>query len=237
MENEEEYQYKPLEEEDFDKKKFVKGYSELNGIGRSIETIVKDSANPQALRTAGKILHNNDEFYLENPKKLRFDLDDARKKGINGIDKYVSNNEDDFLGNLEEDDFKKISQNVTFNKSEEKKDKKYNDFSKLSGDYHEVSKIAESGNGIIPYLTKKVESRDDKEWLRTKFILSDDKYKETMFKAYVEYHSAKFTNAIKKEKTGSHVKTGLSLAKGNDKVLYHDFMAGMAYQNITAKAA
>lgn len=188
--------YNPLGEEDFDKDKFLQGYSEVQGLEKILKTLKEDALNPQAIQLAGKILHGNDNFYYSSGEQntARISVEQSLSEGQKGLEKYLSKNESKMLDHLSKEDYINLVQAVKLEKKDG--DENHNKLVSAQDEFNKFKDAIQDEQKTLKYLSEKIKKAP--KWAQAEFsrLNSNQRYAQLMMQSYGGFFQNKYAMAL-----------------------------------------
>lgn len=175
-----------------------KKYGVVEDISGTLETLAKDSTNPNTFMQLAETLGRPQNFYhgLTNPTlTARQDGEVYRKTKLSDLEAYVTSNTDQILETF--DDKKSLDLLLSLN-LEKAGIPEYDEFVAAVQKQKEIMQLAEGQGDIETYLAKNLSSEEDWRQTAASILNVNESYKTALLQGYLARDSKKSSDVIKK---------------------------------------
>jgi hypothetical protein len=223
--------YHPLGKQDYSENHFLKGMKRVKSLRASLEKILEDKENPQAIENASSIIYGDKSQLYKTGEPIRPLLESEIVSGKKGIEEYVSHNESKFLAQLEDKDYLSLVQGVKLNKIEGNEE-----HNQLVGVFEAYSKIQEASkdkDSIYRYIAEQIKKAPKSMQDQFARAYTNDNYLNLMFNSYFSVLSHNRKEVLEKADCKKLFTESMKASK--KKVEYHAAIAEVLYSKLEKK--
>ncbi len=192
-------------EGDFDRDKFVKTGKVYQDIGKWIQTIQKDSTNPDVMKKAGKTFYDNPSFYYQSGTNPRPRLEDTFSVLQDNRAEYAKEKYSKITEGFEDKQWLELVSSLPLYKNG---DKSHDEIVDAINEKRQVDEASSDPEKIIQFLSNKSKKFDDILRLEFQREVYNERYLKTLFGIYQRETSAKIGKMLYDE--NGDLKKGLA---------------------------
>jgi len=192
-------------EGDFNRDKFVKTGKIYQDMGKWIQTLQKDSTNPDVMKKAGKAFYENPDFYYQSGTSPRPRLEDTYPVLQDNRARYAKEKYSNFIDGFDDNHWMNLISSLPLYKTG---NKEHDEIVECLNQTKQMDEIGGDPEKMTNFLSKKAKNFDPIVQAEFRREMYNERYSRTLFGLYQRETQIKYMKSFFDEK--GELKKGLA---------------------------